>query len=79
MKAPGQVQVSCRFMVRLRVSVRVRESVRIRLRVRVQSREATGTECLAVQHSTKTAELRAPGRMLVRLRLWVPRPPFSLG
>ena len=65
-------------MVRVKCTVRVRDWVRfwlavlVGVRVTVRSQEAPGTEPTAVWLSTQRAELRAQGRVLVRISLWVP-------
>ena len=47
--------------------------------VRVSSQEAPGTEPTRVQLSPRGAELRAQGRVPVRVSLWVPRPDKCMG
>ena len=73
------VWVKCRVRNQDRVTFRFRILVRVRFSVSVRSQEAPGTEPTAVQLSPLRAELRAQGRMLVRISLWDTRPDNSLG
>ena len=45
----------------------------------VCSQDVQGAKHIAVHLSPRRAELRAQGRVLVRVCLWVPRPDNSMG
>ena len=77
MKAWVMVRVKC--TVRFRDWVRFWLAVLVGVRVTVMSQEAPGTEPTAVWLSTQRGELRAQGRVLVRISLWVPMPDISMG
>jgi len=70
-------RLKCR--VRVRCQLRFRWRVPIRDRVRVRYQEAPGAKHTAGQWSPRRAELSAKGRVLVRIRLWLPRPHTSMG
>ena len=65
--------------VRGRLRLRLLVSFRGRVRVRVSCRETPGAEPIAGQLSPLRAKLRAQGRLLVRINLWLPRPRKSMG
>ena len=73
------VRLTCRVRVRGRLRLRLSVPVRGRLTVRVRSQVALGAEPTGVQWSPRRAELRAQGRLRVRISLWLPRPHNSMG
>ena len=78
MRAHATGRLKCSVRVRGRLRFQWRVPIRGRVRVRVRSQEGPGAEPTAGQQSPRMAELRAQGRVLVRISLWLPKPHNSL-
>ena len=78
MRALGRRLLNCRVRDRGRLSLWWRIPVRGRVRVRFRSQKPPDSEHTGGKWSSRRVELRAQGTVLVRIRLWLPRPHTSI-